>query len=132
MVISGFNTHGIFLSILSSVNNTILPNLPAMVHLVVGAILTLLNLLITLGGFTVVLGGLLVVSRRVLLGSVLIAFGGGAGFPSLLLLVSYYFITAGTISVLLHAGYWAGVLTICGDIALDCQRHVRGISDWVR
>ena len=110
MVISGFTSHGFFLSVISYVNSSLAPGLPSPIQAVVGFVLLALNVLITFGGIIVICGGALLLYGRSTIGSALMMLGGGVGFPSLLIAIVYYLLTSGVISVVDHSEYWLGVL----------------------
>ncbi len=111
MVASGFAVHGFLLSTLTLVSGHVSEFLPSEVSPLIVIILEILTGLIALGGITVILGGLaLLVYARALLGRILIALGGGAGLLSFLVSLGYSMLTAGPLTLSIHAAYWTGLV----------------------
>ncbi len=111
MVASGFAVHGFLLSALTLVSGHVSEFLPSEVSPLIVIFLEILTGLIALGGITVILGGLaLLVYARALLGRILIALGGGAGLLSFLVSLGYSMLTAGPLTLSIHAAYWTGLV----------------------
>ncbi len=110
MVLSGFVTHSLMLSILTYLEQNYSSGLPETVRTLVTVAVTVIGILVSLGGITVAAGGVMLLVRHKLVGRTLIALGGGVGFLSLLIGLGYYSFANGTAEVLLHVEYWIGVV----------------------
>lgn len=108
-MLSGFETHGFFISIIYYVSVNLASHLPSILQRLMSLVFGFLSILISLGGITVIAGGVALLARHSWLGRMLIALGGGAGFVGLAIGLAYYSFVSGLSGTVLHIEYWIGV-----------------------
>lgn len=109
MVVSGFETKSLLLTVLPYLESYINTYLSGFAGLTADSIITILSILIGLGGITVMAGGVVILTGHTSSGRLLIMLGGGAGVLGLLISFGLAVYREGLKRVLDYVPYWVGV-----------------------
>ncbi len=110
LILSGYTSHPIILTILSYVDQHFSSTMNPMELEVLKLAISIFNFLVGLGGTVVVLGGLALLIRHRGIGRSLVWIGGGMGIFGLLFTIGEAYYYSHFSLVVFHAEYWVGLV----------------------
>jgi hypothetical protein len=110
LIVSGYTSHPIALTILNYVNEHFSSSLNKMELFAVNYAISFFNYLVGLGGVVVLSGGLVLLLKHRTAGRILIWLGGGMGIFGLIFTFGEAYYYSHFSLVVFHAEYWVGLV----------------------
>jgi hypothetical protein len=110
IIISGYRTRSFIIMALSYSDQRFSGSSPFALQLTAQTAIAILSAVMALGGILAIIGGILLLLKRITIGKILIAMGGGVGFVSIAIAIGYSVFSSGLPLALSHVEYWIGVV----------------------
>ena len=110
LLVSGYTSHPILLTILNLVDQHLSSSLSPTALYALKLAITVFNFLVSLGGIVVAVGGVVLLLKHRTFGRILIWLGGGMGIFGLLFTMGEAYYYSHFSLVVFHAEYWIGLV----------------------